>query len=112
MLKLNIYDKNKIAKTYTADTTYIMYGTIEDIIGLIDFDKLTDLEDKATQIELGKIIIKAIPMLKPMLKEIFEELTDEEIRKTRVNELVPLFVEIFTYAFSELTLVNKNTSKN
>lgn len=106
MLKLNIYDKNKIAKTYTAEAAYLTYGTIEDIIGLIDFDKIDD------KIELGKSIIRAIPMLKPMLKEIFEELTDEEMRKTRVNELVPLFVEIFKYAFSEITLVNKSTSKN
>lgn len=106
MLKLNIYDKNKITKTYTAEAAYLTYGTIEDIIGLIDFDKINDTA------ELGKSIIRAIPILKPMLKEIFEELTDEEMRKTRVNELVPLFVEIFKYAFSEIALVNKSTSKN
>ena len=106
MLKLNIYDKNKIVKTYTAEAAYLTYGTIEDIIGLIDFDKIDNTA------ELGKSIVRAIPILKPMLKEIFEGRTDEDMRKTRVNELIPLFIEIFKYAFSEIALVNSGTSKN
>lgn len=94
-LKLNIYKGKELEKTYTCETYDIMFGTVEDLLNLIDLDKMND------QLELGKMIIKAIPLLKPFLKDVFDGLTDDELRRTKVKELIPLFVNIFTYAFSE-----------
>ena len=37
-LKLNIYNKKEIVKTYTAETYDLMFGTVEDLIDLINLD--------------------------------------------------------------------------
>ncbi|CDD36247.1 unknown [Roseburia sp. CAG:309] len=112
MLTLNIYEKGQRVKKYEAETADILYGTIEDLIELIDLDKLNDLETKQGQLEVGKTILKGIPILMPFLKEIFIGLNDEEIRKTKVKELIPLFVEIFKYAFSELNFGEEENAGN
>ena len=104
-LKLNIYNKNEIEKTYVTDTFDLMYGTIEDIFGVVDIDKI----DNAT--ELGKMVLRLLPAVKPFLKEIFEGLTDDELRRVKVKELIPLFVAIFEYGFDELSNLG-GSSKN
>lgn len=96
-LKLNIYKNSKeVEKTYIAETVDIMFGTIEDILGLID-GKSLDNTDDMLQLATG-----AIKELKPFLKEVFEGLTDEELRRTKLKELIPLFVDLFKYAIGEL----------
>lgn len=91
ILKLNIYsetDKNEVEKTYTADGYDLMLGTTEDILGIIDVDKIND------QNELIKMIIKGYHLLKPLLKDIFTDLTDEELRRVKFKELIPLFQDV------------------
>ena len=39
-LKLNIYEKRKIVKTYTAETYDLMFGTVEDLLNIIDIDNI------------------------------------------------------------------------
>lgn len=112
MLNLNIYERGQVIKTYNAETADILYGTVEDLIELIDLDKLNNLESKESQLEVGKMILKGVPVLMPFLKEIFIGLTDEELRKTKVKELIPLFIEIFKYAFSELSFGSEDSQGN
>lgn len=102
-LKLNIYNGKAIEKTYRAETFDIMFGTVEDLLNIIDLEKLN------SETEIAKIVIKAIPILKPLLKEVFEGLTNDELRRTKVKELIPLFINIFVFALKEL---NSNSSKN
>lgn len=100
-LKLNIYSGKKIEKTYTTDTYDLMYGTIEDLTNAIDFEQFSSIE-KINNNELGGIVLKLLPQVKPLLKTIFDGITDEEIKRTKVKELIPVFVEAFKYAFSEI----------
>lgn len=106
-LILNIYDPQSkmIAKQYTAETVNIMFGTVEDLIDIIDVDKLED------NMEWAKVIFMAMKKLKPLLKEIFTGVTDEELRNTNIKELVPLFINIFKYMMTELNGLG-NGSKN
>lgn len=102
-LKLNIYNGKNIEKTYTAEEIDIMFGTIEDLLDVINFDKLNDEK------EVVKVVIATLKQLKPFLKQIFDGLTDDEIKRTKVKELVPLFVEIVKYTMNELkSLMGKN----
>lgn len=90
-LKLNIYsetNKNEVEKTYTADGYDLMLGTTEDILAVIDFEKMHD------QTALAVMIVKCYSLLKPLLKDIFEGLTDDELRRVKFKELIPLFGEI------------------
>lgn len=110
-LKLNIYHKNEagawaIEKVYTAETIDIMFGTAEDLIGLLDGFDLNDTN------KLVSMVTKGFAQLKPFLKEIFIGLTDDELRRTKVREIVPLFVNIFTYIFKEINATNSGNAKN
>jgi hypothetical protein len=105
-LTLNIYkDGKEVEKTYKASEFDLMWGTIEDLISIIDIDKL---EDEA---ELAKMFFGVLPQVKPLLKEIFPGLTDSEIRKTKAKELVPVFISSLKYAFYEIGRI-ENKSGN
>ena len=102
-LKLNIYNGKSIEKTYVAEEIDIMFGTVEDLLDVINFDNLKD------ENEVVKVVIATLKNLKPFLKQIFDGLTDEEIKRTKIKELVPLFVKIVTYSIEELkSIMGKN----
>lgn len=107
-LVLNIYNKEtkEIEKTYTAETVDIMFGTVEDIIDVIDMDKLND------NMAWAKVIGVAIKQLRPLLKEVFDGLTDEELKRTKLKELIPLFKEIFKFMMNEINGLSGGKSKN
>lgn len=100
-LKLNVYKGRQVEKTYIADSYDIMFGTIEDIIGVIDLDALTNQKNDADFVRaVGGVIVKGFDQLKPLLMDIFPELTEEELRRTRVKELVPLVMDVIKYSFT------------
>ena len=102
-LKLNIYEKKKIVKTYTAETYDLMFGTVEDLIDLIDLDQLKNGTDAEIIKLVGKVIINGMGIIKPLLKDIFEGLTDEELKKTKVSEISTDLVEIVKFSISQIT---------
>lgn len=104
-LKLSIYNGKVIEKTYITDTYDLMYGTIEDVLNVIDLDKI----DKS--VELGKMIIRLLPLINPFLKDVFDGLTDEELRHTKVKEVKQIFEKIFSYGF-DLLIGVEDDSKN
>lgn len=92
-MKLNIYsekNKNEIEKTYTAETYDLMFGTVEDIIAIVDIDKLND------NLAIATTVIKCWSKLKPFLKDVFPGVTDDELHRVKVKELIPTFASIFT----------------
>ena len=108
-MKLRIYDKTgkTLEKTYTATQIDLMWGTMEDLVQCVDLDKV---DDKAA---VGGMILKLLPQLKPLLMQIFEGVTEEEIRRTKVSELVPIFIQAIKYCFSEIkTLDNGKNQGN
>lgn len=104
-LTLNIYNKREIEKTYTADSYDLMFGTVEDILGVLDTitGEKKDKDDKDDKDdEIFAAITGAMGMLKPFLKDIFDGVTDEELRNVKVKELIPIFVAIVSSTFSEI----------
>lgn len=106
-LVLNIYDPETklISKQYTAETVDIMFGTVEDIIEVIDVEKLSD------NMEWVKVITVSMKKLKPLLKEVFVGVTDEELKNTKIKELIPLFINILKYMINEINGLG-GSSKN
>ena len=90
-IKLNIYDREtkELVKTYTTDSVELMFGTVEDILAVVDIDKFDD--EKAVAL----MIVKAWKELKPFLKDVFPGLTDEHIKGIKINEMIPVFMDIF-----------------
>lgn len=106
-LTLNIYKINgEIEKTYKASEFDLMWGTIEDLVAVVDVDKLDD------DVSIGRMILHVLPQIKPLLKQIFPGVTDSEIRMTKAKELIPIFVSAFKYAFSEINLLGDGNSGN
>jgi hypothetical protein len=92
-MKLNIYKNQKeIEKTYEVDEYDIMYGTVEDVFEILD-----GMENMKTDGEILKLIQQNRKKLNKLLQDIFEGLTDEELRHIKIKELVPLFLDLFKY---------------
>ncbi len=95
-MKLNIYKNQKeIEKTYEVKEYDIMYGTVQDILAVLD-DGLENLNDNEQAL---KLITANRTKLEDLLIDIFgsEGLTEEELRRTKLKELVPVFIELFAY---------------
>lgn len=101
-LKLNIYEKKKIINTYTAETYDLMFGTVEDLVDLINLDQL----EKGTDAEIiklvGNVVIKGMDIIKPLLKDIFDGLTDEDLKHTKVSEIATVLVEVVKFSISQM----------
>ena len=106
-LLLNIYDPETklIAKQYTADTVDIMFGTVEDLIDIVDLDKLEN------DMEWAKLVVMSMKKIKPLLKEVFIGLTDEELKNTKIKELIPLFISIIKFTISEINAMGGGNGK-
>lgn len=90
-ISLNIYDphdKRKIAKKLEVDGYDLMLGTIEDFVSIIDLNKIDD------SIEIAKMAAKSYKQLKPLVMDIFPEVTDEDYRNIKAAELGTLIMAI------------------
>lgn len=104
-LKLNIYNGKKVEKTYIAETIDLTFGTVEDVLDVLDIEHI------ASNTDLLSLVPRAAKQLKPFLKDIFDGLTDEEIRRTRISDIVTIFKELYNYAALEIAN-NSGTKKN
>lgn len=108
-MKLNIYEKKKVVKTYETDTYDLMFGTVEDIADAIKLDELQTGADVEIIVMAGNLIKTSKETVKELLKDIFDGLTDEEIKKTKINEIVTCLVDVVKFTISQL---NIGKSKN
>lgn len=83
-IKLDIRDskdKTKVAKTLEVDGYTLLMGTIDDFMEIFDLDKITD--DR----EVLKMIAQSYKQIKPLIMDIFPELTDEDYRNVSLTDL-------------------------
>lgn len=102
-LKLNIYNKKEIVKTYTNDTYDLMLGTVEDFLDLINLDELKTGTDTEIIKLVGKACMKGMDTIKTLLKDVFEDLTDEELKNTKISEISAVLINIVKYSVSEIS---------
>lgn len=92
-LKLKVHKKvngkRVVEKEYTEDTAFISFGIVEDILDKIDFTEGGDTTEQA--------ILKSLPYVKPMLKDIFEGITDDELKRCNTFELLQVAKDIIAY---------------
>lgn len=115
-IKLNIYNGRKIEKTYVTEDVFIMWGTLEDVLDAIDLNIFADVAESSNSdliLAVAKILAMKDNTLKPLIKDVFEGLTDDEIRRTRVTDLAKVFIAIVKYNIEQLDLFNTGSnSKN
>ena len=109
-LKLNIYEKKNIVKTYTVETYDLLFGTVEDLLNVIDIDNI-QAGDKTELVKaIAKILAHSLDIVKPFLKDVFEGLTDDELRNTKLKEIIDVIANIITYSINQIT--KGNNGKN
>jgi hypothetical protein len=89
-------NKSEIAKTLTVDGYELMLGTIEDFMSIIDLDKINDKG------EVGKMVVKGFGQIKPLLKDIFPELTDDDFRNVSFSDMVKVIMDVGTAVVDDL----------
>lgn len=103
-IRLNIRDskdKKKIAKTLEAEGYNLLMGTVDDFMEIIDLDKIGD------QKEVLKMVALSYKQIKPLLMDIFTDLTEEDYRNISVADLADTIPQI------GLSIIeNIKTSKN
>lgn len=97
-LTLNIYEGQNIIKTYTAETLDFSFGVVEDVLDALDFENMKT----GSKAELAGVVIKCSKQLKPFLRDLFPGVTDEELRNTRIQNLLEVFRGLYDYATEEL----------
>lgn len=102
MLKLNIYKTENgvktIEKTYEAAEYELMFGTVEDFLNLLNVDGAKNNND------LNMMILKNVgscfTKIKPLLQEVFPGLTDDELSRTKIKEIVAVIMGILNNALT------------
>ena len=100
---LNIYDKKQVVKTYKTESYDLMYGTLEDFLKIIDEEMFADSVSNYDFAKLGLSMAKdCVGEIKPLLMDVFDGLTEEEFRHTKVKEVAAVVIDLAKYSFAEI----------
>lgn len=102
-MKLNIYNKKQIVKTYETDTYDLMFGVLEDVADAIKLDELKTGTDVEIIKMVGNLVITSMSTVKELLKDIFEGITDEELKNTKVSEIAAVLVDVVKFTLNQLS---------
>jgi len=101
-MKLNVYKKKQIVKTYEVDTYDLMFGVLEDVADAIKLDELKTGSNAEIIKMAGDLVLNSMDTVKDLLKDIFEGITDEELRNVKVSEIALVLVEVVKYTMAQL----------
>lgn len=103
-MKLNIYNKKQIVKTYETNTYDLMFGTIEDVANAVDLDSLKTGDDVELIKMVGKLVLTSMDTVKYLLLDIFDGLTEEELKNTKVSEIAIVLIEVVKFTIKQLNI--------
>lgn len=103
-MELNIYEKKQIVKTYKTDVYDLMFGTVEDVADAIKLDELKTGSDVEIMKMIGKLVLTSMDTIKGLLKDIFDGLTDEELKNVKVSEIATVLVDVVKFTVTQLNL--------
>ena len=103
-LKLNIYKtQREIEKTYIAQDYEVMYGTVEDLLDCLDLEALTGNSDADGVIAAASRLMRArADVINPLLMDIFPGLTEDEMRHTKVREVLEVIVGLTGFSLDQI----------
>lgn len=102
MLVLNVWKNQKeIEDTFICEEYDLMYGTVEDILGMLD-----GLKPNSTNEDLMKIIVQNRTKINQLILDVFPDMDKSQVRKIKVKELVPFIISLLDYVVD--TLHEKN----
>ena len=95
-LKLNIYNKQRqVVKTYTRQDYNVFWGTIEDFLNVLDVDALVNAQNSDNLFAaLGRLLNVHRKTIDPLMFDIFEGLTEEELKYTTAKEIITVLAGV------------------
>lgn len=108
-MTLHIYGKNKkILKTFTTSTYDLRFGTVEDALNIVTTEDL-DLGDNVALVKsVMKLATRSMDTVKGLLLDIFDGLTETELRDAQLKEIALVLIEVVRYAVSQMAGGGKN----
>lgn len=103
-MKLRIYEKKEVVKTYEADKYDLMFGTLEDVADAVKLDELQTGTDVEIIKMVGRFVFTSMDTVKSLMKDIFEGLTDDELRNTKVSEMATVLVDVVKFTIEQLNI--------
>lgn len=118
-LRLNIYTDKKckeLERTAIANDFELSTGVCEDVLQLVKVDQIDDLaalSEESQAAVLVEIISNNFEEFKNLLKNVFDDLTDNDLSRTKMNEMMSVVAQIIKYAFQMLfSAFNTGKKKN
>ena len=102
-IRLPIYKGKEVVKTYTAETYDIMFGTVEDLFDVLDVEKLASNNDRDFLSAILIALPKIFGIVKPLLKEMFEGLTDDDIKHCRLKDVARVLMIVISYSIGQIS---------
>lgn len=95
-LRLNIYDKKRqVVKTYTRQDYNVFWGTIEDFLNVLDVDALVNAKSSDDLFAaLARLLNVHRETINPLMFDIFEGLTEEELKYTTAKEIITVLAGV------------------
>lgn len=89
-LVINIYDEKgkTVEKTVQGTTFDLMFGTVQKFMDLMNIENLEN------NLELLRLVHSAWSEIRLVLNEVFPELTEEEWKRVKIRELLPVIRDI------------------
>lgn len=109
-MELNIYSKGKVIKTYQAETYELPWGVVTDVTSAIDIEKLANGGEDELYTMFGGLLLTSAPKINDLMMDIFDGLTEEELRKASAPEIIECLVDVVIYTFERIE--NKMNGKN
>ena len=103
-LKLNVYNDTGIEKTYVVQDFRLKTGVCEDILEIVEIDKFSNLQNLSDDdaLQLLPMLMKLSRQFKPIMMQVFPELTEEEYRNTDMSEVAGVAWGIIMHTIGSL----------
>jgi hypothetical protein len=106
-LKINVYDdENNVIKTSEAKLVDLKFGVIRKLMKLLNVDNIDNT------VELLKTVYGAWEQITNILNNCFPDMTDDDWDNVKVSELLPVFVMILKYSFTQMLTIPTDKEKN
>lgn len=103
-MKLNVYEKKQVVKTYETDAYDLMFGTVEDVANAVKLDDLKTGSDVEIIKMVGNLLLTSMDTVKELMKDIFDGLTDDELKHVKVSDIAQVLVEVVMFTVTQLNI--------
>ncbi len=92
-MKLNIYEKRKIVKTYEADEYELTFGVLEDVASAIKLDSITTGSDAELMKLAMAAVLQNIDTVKDLMIDIFD-CSEDDLRHASVKDMARVLMDV------------------